>query len=185
MKSALVLSIALVASLTAPAPAPRKTPTTPRPATHDWVAIIGNPKPNERFVLEGRVLDSDGQPVRGLHLEVHHANGQGHDFESTTGFDRKFACEGTLRTNVAGEYRVETELPGLVGEVPHLEFQVEGAKTRFAPCTLNLARNSGPGTDEVYGRLPWMLTLPGTSWAYVARDGDGVLHCHYDIQLTD
>jgi len=180
-QSALVLSIALAASLTAPAPlsAPKRAPSTPS-AERAWELRIGNPAPAERFVIDGRVLDFRGNPLRDLRMQVHHANAKG-NYDAYRGGSHR--CAGMLRTNVLGEFHVETELPGVAEEVPHIDFTVEDP-TGFHSAAVNLARASGPGSDEVYGRLPWMLELPSAiTWTYVAREADGALHAHYDFHV--
>jgi len=184
MKSVLVLSIAMVATLTAHAPSlepPPKKPAVPAAAAHPWVLKIGQPAAAERFILEGRILGVDGQPRRDVKLQIHHANAKGQYSAAAGG---PLFCSGTLRTNVMGEYRIETELPGMAEGNPHVHLALEEPGGGFRAWTLSLARKSGPGTDAAYGRLPWMLELPREgAWTYVARDGDGVLHAHWDIHV--
>ena len=184
-QSAIVLSFALAATLAAPTPQPatrKLPPPAPAPA-QPWVVKIGNPGHKVRLILEGRVLDPQGRPRRDVRLMVWHANTSGLYYAN--GRNGPLLCSGKLRTNVLGEYRIETELPGMAEGNPHVHFALEDPGTGFRYETLNLARASGPGTDEEYERLPWMITLPNLDyWTYVAREDDGALHAYWDIQLA-
>lgn len=181
----IVLSIALAGSLANPAAQPTAKKAAPAaPAAHSWIAKIGSPPANEKFLLEGRVLDRDGKPCHDVRMHVHHANGEGQYYDMPVAEGGHMLCAAMLRTNVMGEYRVETVLPGMAEGTPHVHMAVEDRSGGWRYFTVNLARNTGPGSDKVFEKLPWMIKLPDQDhWAYVARDADNAFHCTFDIEL--
>jgi hypothetical protein len=133
----------------------------------------------EPFVLEGRVMGANGsRPLRDVLVYVYHADDRGLYSEGGESHPR---LAGMLRTSVLGGYRVRTILPGTAEGVPHLHFELAAPGSEYRALTLILCRAVGPGSDTAFQRLPQMLTLPGSSWAYVYRDIQGVFQCKWDL----
>jgi len=152
-------------------------------STHapSWEADIAKPgEPGRPFVLEGRVLGGlDGkQPLRDVTVYVYHAADDGNYYSPGNKDPR---IRGTLHTNIMGEYRVRSVLPGMAEGVPHIHIELTAPGTPSRGITLTLARSSGPGSDTTYKRLPYMIKLPEWNWAYVYRDSAGTFRCHFDI----
>ena len=184
IRTAFLLMLAAVAALTTPASPPaRKAAIPPAPAAVPaWTLRILSPPASSKYVIEGRVIGTDGKPRRDLRVHAHHADAAGNYSKVPDG---PFLRAGDLRTSVLGQYRVETELPGMAEGNPHVHFLVEDPGVSFYAFSVNLARRAGAGSDPVFGRLPWMLVLPSSDyWAYVARGGDGVLHTTFDLRLA-
>jgi hypothetical protein len=149
--------------------------------TPSWEADIAKPgEPGRPLVIEGRVLGGlDGrQPMRDVVMVLYHAADDGTDHAPGSTEPR---MRGTLRTNVMGEYRVRTVLPGVADGGPHLHVQLTAPGTPARGVTLSLARSSAPGSDTTFKRLPWLAELPDWSWAYVHPDSAGTFRCHWDI----
>jgi len=120
---ALILALALTASLTRPASTPEpKKPIPGRAATPSWTLRIGSPPAGAKYVIEGRVIGTDGRPRRNLRVHTHHTDAAGNYSAMPNG---PFLRAGELRTSVLGQYRVETELPGMAEGNPHVHFLVE------------------------------------------------------------
>jgi protocatechuate 3,4-dioxygenase beta subunit len=70
----------------------------------------------ERIVVQGRVLDEDGRPVRGALVEVWQANAAGryrHEVDQHSApLDPNFFGAGRCLTNAEGRYRFVTVKPG-------------------------------------------------------------------------
>lgn len=133
------------------------------------------------LVIEGRVLGVDGKPARDLRVHVYHADRHGN---YSAGPGGEMFHSGLLRTNVLGQFRVFTDLPGMAEGSPHVHFEVELPGRRYRVIPLNLARPAGAGSDTRYGRLPWMVSLSDTIfWAYVTPRSGGSYRCRWDLRL--
>jgi protocatechuate 3,4-dioxygenase beta subunit len=70
----------------------------------------------ERIIIAGRVLDSDGRPVRDTLVEVWQANAAGRYADPLDGHDApldpNFTGAGRCRTDAGGRYRFVTVKPG-------------------------------------------------------------------------
>lgn len=157
---------------------------SPSPAaTPAWEAVLsGNSPGAKQLVIEGRLLGEDGKPMRNVRIHAYHV---GADGRYTADATMKYVHEGTLRTNVLGEFRVRTGLPGMAEGGPHVHFDIElpGGKYRMIP--LNLARKAGAGSDAAYGKIPWMVELTDFDhWAYVETADAKTYHCSWDLHVA-
>jgi len=91
----------------------------------------------ERIVIDGRVLDSDGQPVPGALVEIWQTNAAGiYEDPSDPGFfphDPNFTGAGRCLTSADGRFRFRTVKPGAYPQAPgqiyrpsHIHFSVFG-----------------------------------------------------------
>ena len=149
-------------------------------ASHPWeLSLAPADEPGKSFVLEGRLVWlPDSLPIRDATVYLYHADTRGRYSEQGEGQPR---LKGRLHTNVAGGFRVRTVLPGQYNGVPHIHLTITAPGIESFSTTLSLARSHGAGSDTAYNHVPWMVTLPGTSWAYVEPDGDGGYHCRWTL----
>ena len=82
----------------------------------DLTGQAAGPPLGERIIVHGRVLDSDGRPVRGALLEVWQANAAGryaHDVDQHPApLDPNFQGVGRVLTDGLGRFRIITIKPG-------------------------------------------------------------------------
>lgn len=137
------------------------------------VTLADSAEPGRPLVLEGRVFTlPDSLPLRDATVRFWHADAHGSYGRPPAG---RFArLDGVLRTNVAGGFRVRTVLPGPAEGFAHVHYRVSGPGVTEKAGTLNLARSHGAGSDEAYGRLPYMLDPTASQeWAFVEPDDVG------------
>jgi len=169
IRRAMVL-IALGA-LSAPAWAAEPRAGTRVGAGRSWDIALTQPgEPGRPFVIEGTLLGlPDSLPIHGATITLYHADARGNYGPHG---DARPRLAGTLTTNVAGGFRVRTVLPGSYDGTPHVHYRVKGAGFDHRG-TLSLARRNGAGSDSAFAQLPWMLKLPGESWAYADPAAEG------------
>jgi protocatechuate 3,4-dioxygenase, beta subunit len=109
----------------------------------DLTAVDGAGAAPQGEVIEvtGRVLDLDGEPVRGARLTIWQANSFGryrHDNDHNVApLDPNFAGYARIRSNDDGSYAIKTIKPGAypVGpewmRPPHIHFEVQGRSERL------------------------------------------------------
>jgi protocatechuate 3,4-dioxygenase alpha subunit len=92
----------------------------------DGLEVLAGPEARgERIVLEGCVLDGEGQPVPDAMLEIWQADSGGL-YSCDAGADPAFRGFGRARTDTQGHYAFRTVMPGRVAEsdgkmqAPHL-----------------------------------------------------------------
>ncbi|MGH7776925.1 MAG: protocatechuate 3,4-dioxygenase subunit beta [Candidatus Dormibacterales bacterium] len=87
-----------------------------KPEDADLTRQHGGEPLGERIVVTGRVLDSDGSPVRGTLVEVWQANAAGRYVDPVDGhaapLDPNFTGAGRCLTDSEGRYRFVTVKPG-------------------------------------------------------------------------
>lgn len=146
--------------------------------------------PGQRIVVEGRVLDGDGQPLADAMIEVWQADADGryrHPLDSRPGGNAGFRGFGRIATDQAGYWRAFTVKPGPVGtpdgamQAPHLNLTVFGrgilthlfTRLYFEDEALN-------ATDPALS-----LVDPGRRATLIARrhDGDGAPAYVLDIRI--
>ncbi|HEX7473540.1 MAG TPA: protocatechuate 3,4-dioxygenase subunit beta [Candidatus Limnocylindrales bacterium] len=86
------------------------------PADADLTAHGESEPLGERIIVHGRVLDSDGRPIRDSLMEIWQANASGryaHDVDQHPApLDPNFAGVGRVLTDSTGAYRIVTIKPG-------------------------------------------------------------------------
>lgn len=98
--------------------------------------------PGQRIVVEGRVLDGDGQPVADAMIEIWQADSEGrysHPLEPRFGANASFRGFGRIATDTTGTWRAFTIKPGPIAhpgggqQAPHLNLGVfaRGVLTRL------------------------------------------------------
>jgi protocatechuate 3,4-dioxygenase, beta subunit len=87
-----------------------------RPSDADLTRQHSGEPLGERIILSGRVLDSDGRPVRDTLVEVWQANAAGRYADAVDDHDApmdpNFTGAGRCRTDAKGRYRFVTVKPG-------------------------------------------------------------------------
>lgn len=127
MGRALILVLILVA-LRAPAPACAQRGCEKKTATVAEITIAGDDEAGERLVVEGIVMDDEGQPVAGATVYVYHTDVDG--YYALPGNDPSVSrlC-GLMLTGEDGRYRFRTIYPASYpgGAVPrHIHYVVSG-----------------------------------------------------------
>jgi catechol 1,2-dioxygenase len=77
--------------------------------------LAGPGEPGDRLVIRGRVLDTDGKPLKGAVVDVWQANQAGHydnDGSSPDPAPDEFHLRGQMKTDAAGNYEFESIVPG-------------------------------------------------------------------------
>jgi protocatechuate 3,4-dioxygenase beta subunit len=86
------------------------------PLDHDLTRQHAGEPVGQRIIVHGRVLDSDGRPVRGTLVEVWQSNASGryrHEKDNWPGtLDPNFTGAGRTATDESGHYRFVTIRPG-------------------------------------------------------------------------
>jgi len=156
------------------------TGAAPVAAAPTWeIALADSTEPGRPFVIEGRVYSlPDSQPLRDVTVHFWHADAQGVYGQPTSdGFTRsaRFArLDGSVRTNVAGGFRVHTVLPGPAEGFAHVHYAISGTGISPTAGTLNLARSHGAGSDTAYSKVAYMLDPTASQeWAFVEPDDAG------------
>ena len=164
--------IALLALAAIAASAPAGSPS--------WeIALAAKGEPGSPLVVEGRVIDAQGRPMRDVLVYAYHADDHGN---YTRGGEAKPRLSGMLRTNVLGGFRVRTVRPGLAEGIPHIHFELAAPRAQYRAVAVSLCRAVGAGSDTSFAHLPQMLTVSGFGhWAYVRPDSAGGYVCNWDI----
>jgi hypothetical protein len=186
-RALLVLGSVCLCVLATPSPIVSAGPGAGGPAgrTPGWEAVLAPPgEPGEPLEISGRVVEwPDARPLRDMRVYAYNADAVGHYGTNGRGRPR---VSGTLHTNVLGEYRIRTILPGRYGGgEPHVHFEIFGPHGRSWAVALTLFRQRGAGSDTGFALLSPMIHLPETGYsAYVDRGVDGVMRAQWDIPLT-
>lgn len=91
-----------------------------KPGTPLRTSLLEQGAPGTRLVLSGRVLSTNGSPVKGAKLDFWQADANG-------AYDNQnHRFRGHQSTDAAGRYSLETVVPGVYsGRTPHLHVKVE------------------------------------------------------------
>ena len=147
-----------------------------------WEAVLAPAgEPGVQFILEGRVLDARGAPLRNAVVFAYHADDAGN---YTHPGEQDAHLRGLVRTNVLGAFRFVSVLPGTAEGIPHVHFEYETSPLDHRAETITLARREGAGSDTTFARLPYMLDLPSPLWTYVRRNAAGAFHVSVDLKWT-
>ncbi|HEY6195881.1 MAG TPA: hypothetical protein VI504_12635 [Candidatus Eisenbacteria bacterium] len=139
-----------------------------------WEITLAPPgEPGPPLVIEGTLLAlPDSTPVRDAEIRAYQQDVSGHYLRNG---EPRPHLDGTLRTNVLGQFRIHTVLPGAAEGFSHVHFEIRGAGIAKQMQTVGFCRRVGAGSDSAFAKLPWMLTLPvtpatrvpaETRWAY-------------------
>src|SRR2546425_9515471 len=91
--------------------------------------------PSWEIVVEGRVIDAQGRPMRDVLVYAYHADDHGN---YTRGGEGKPRLSGMLRANVLGGFRVRTVLPGLAEGIPHIHFELAAPRAQYRAVAVSL-----------------------------------------------
>jgi len=152
------------------------------PTTWD-IEIAPRDESGSRFVMSGRVIGLDSQPLTGAKLYVYHADGQG--YYARKGEERLGnRIAGVLRTNARGEYRVRSILPGQYAGAPHVHFEVWADRIARRTIAVNLYPDSGAALQPGWKHTPWTPRQYTDRMAVVSLDSSGVYQSRYDLKLS-
>lgn len=133
--------------------------------------------------LMGRVLDTEGRPIRDAKVELWQANAHGryaHPRDANPApLDPNFQGYGVQTTDGEGQYRFKTIKPGAYpvnamnpGAVrtPHIHFDIAGANSRLV-TQMYFSGEPGNERDGIYGRLDAAERMAATAVVLPAQDG--------------
>lgn len=106
--------------------------------------------------VEGRVLDVDGQPVKGAQIEIWQCDQQGHYHHPRDGGRADPAFQGFGRTTVAadGAWRFRTIRPApYTGRTPHIHVKVRLGTRELLTTQLYVEGNPGNARDFLWRSL--------------------------------
>ena len=130
--AALLLPVTSGAWAQACSPSPRQTEGPFfKPSSPQRVTLIEPGTRAPRLVVSGRVLSRDCQPLKGVLLDVWHADEQG-DYDN-----QGFRYRGHQFTDADGRWRLETILPAVYpGRTRHIHVKVQPAGGRILTTQL-------------------------------------------------
>ena len=176
------LATLLVGALSAPAAAQNRGDCRGAEAKEWSIVVAGEDEPGQRMVVEGRVLENDGEtPVAGATVFVFHTDAAG--YYSPGGMDESDArlC-GLMLTDGRGRYRFESVRPAHYatgGPPAHVHYRVWGPSIRRQNFTLNFEGDPKLGArgEDASANPTWATIRPLT------EGEDGVLHVTRDLRL--
>ena len=146
------------------------------------ITIAGPDEPGRRMVVDGRVLESDGEtPIAGATVFVFHTDDAG--YYSPSGMDESDArlC-GLMLTDAEGRYRFDTVKPGHYatgGPPAHVHYRVWGPELSRQSFSLNFEGDPllGQRGKDASANPTWATIRP-------AIDGDdGILYVQRDLRI--
>lgn len=128
---------------------------SPLPEGNDLTAGVGGRgAEGERMVLQGRVMNTAGQPLAGARVEIWQVDARGH-YAVETGADRDpgFSGYGVQRADASGRYAFTTIRPcgygrygGLIKRAAHIHLRVAAAGR--APLATEVWFEGEPGNER-------------------------------------
>ncbi|MCL4142101.1 UNVERIFIED_CONTAM: hypothetical protein GTU68_048841 [Idotea baltica] len=112
----------------------------------------------EEIEIVGRVLGSDGRPIREAFVELWQANTHGryaHSRDTSPApLDPNFQGFGTVLTDEQGRYRFRTIKPGVYpGRTRHLHFRIGGPGFEPLPTQMYFAGDPGNSRDFLWNSI--------------------------------
>jgi protocatechuate 3,4-dioxygenase beta subunit len=165
----------------------------PLDADNDLVIVEGGPERAAGTILHlaGRVLDTDGRPLRGARIEIWQCDAFGvyhHPHDRRAPADPHFQGFGATTADAGGAYRFRTIEPvPYPGRTPHIHFRIAGPG--FEPLTTQMYVAGHPlnERDGLYRRLGDQARLvsvdvePAPDLEPTAKSG--AKRCLFDIVL--
>jgi protocatechuate 3,4-dioxygenase beta subunit len=139
--------------------------------------------------IYGRVLDRNGQPVRGALVEIWQADNNGayiHSASPTRNRDANFQGYGRFQTASSGEYLFRTVKPGLYpGRTRHVHYAVTPPEGERLVTQLYIAGDPLNNSDGVLNGIRDAAARSSVvvPWTSVAGSGIGELAAKFDIVL--
>ena len=106
--------------------------------------------------LDGTVLDRDGRPVRGAHVEIWQCDVDGHYRHPRDGgrADPAFQAFGRAAVDAQGRYRFHTIRPvAYAGRTPHIHVKVKLAQRELLTTQLYVEGDPGNAADGLWRGL--------------------------------
>ena len=106
--------------------------------------------------LDGTVLDRDGRPVRGAHVEIWQCDVDGHYRHPRDGSraDPAFQAFGRAAVDAQGRYRFHTIRPvAYAGRTPHIHVKVKIAQRELLTTQLYVEGDPGNAADGLWRGL--------------------------------
>jgi protocatechuate 3,4-dioxygenase beta subunit len=138
--------------------------------------------------LTGRILDTDGKPVRNAVVEIWQVDGNGVYLHSRSGGDgtrdKNFQGFGRFLTGSTGEYYFRTVKPiPYPGRTPHIHFAVNQNGRRKLTTQLFLAGHEQNARDGLYRSLGDRQKLVTSEFKPMKDSKLGELEAKFDLVL--
>jgi protocatechuate 3,4-dioxygenase beta subunit len=123
-----------------------------KPGSPERTSLVDESTPGTRLFLTGRVLDPSGQPVAGALLDFWQADAGG-------AYDnRGYGMRGHQYTDEAGQYQLETVVPGVYpGRTRHIHVRVQAPNGPVLTTQLYFPGEPGNASDSIFNSA---LVLP-------------------------
>lgn len=155
----------------------------------DLVRVAGQDRlaPGRITDLRGRLLDANGNPLRGLRVEIWQCDASGryhHPRDPRGPADPRFQGFGRALTDADGRYRFRTIQPvPYPGRTPHIHFAVHTGEERPFTTQLYVAGEPRNSDDFLFNRVPverrGQVVAEFTPFGGPAAE----LQAHFDIVL--
>lgn len=148
------------------------------------IRIAEDAEPGQRLVLAGRVLNADGRtPAAGITVYAYQADATGR-YSARRGPDDNQTPRlcGVLRTDSAGNFRIDSIRPGSYGGggSAHIHFEVWNDRLPHRHFTLTFEERPAGGGVEAASRAGDRAATRRP----IVRDSRGVWHCVRDLRLS-
>jgi protocatechuate 3,4-dioxygenase, beta subunit len=106
--------------------------------------------------VEGRVLNTDGQPLKGGVIEIWQCDESGHYDHPADGAknDPNFQGFGRVQLDAAGQFKFRTIKPAsYIGRTPHIHAKIKLGKAELLTTQLYIQGDAGNQRDGIWRRL--------------------------------